>query len=234
MFGRDILVMIPSARFSFRRSLNMVIRVAVFRRSDGAVLCDSTFAETNNAQAAPSAKSVWALVQVLLPFARELGGGGVRSVILRDAEVPTDARAFGAPRPRPPMEITVAHGTHVAVTVIAPVRKMPTAKLYCDHLHKFILTSLLRRSNNENEAVINAPNASDGNLERDESFDIRAYMESFVSSGSNSSSFFSSEASSDRSDSEAEFADSTPETPLLEIDTTALGAEVARAMESFL
>lgn len=207
----------------------MSLRVAVFRRTDGAVLCDSTFGDASNAHAAPSAKSVWALVQVLLPFARELGGGGVRSVVLRDADVPTDARAFSSPRPRPPMEITVAHGTHVAVTVTAPVEKMPSAKPFCDHLHKFILTTLLRRPNSENEAITDLPLASDANLERNESFDIRAYMESFVSSGSDSS-FFSSDASSDRSDSHA---GNTPDTPMPEVDTTALRQEIERVWELF-
>ncbi len=211
----------------------MTTRVAVFRRGDGAVLCDSTFGTAEATQAAPSAKSVWALVQVLLPFARELGGGGVRSVVLRDADIPADARAFGAPRPRPPIEITVAHGTYVAVTVTGPARKMQSAKGFCDHLHKFILTTLLHRPNNESEATTDVLNASDANLERNDSFDIRAYMESFVSSGSNSSLFFSSDASSGSSNSHADFAGNMSQAPLPEIDTTALDKEIVRAMKSF-
>lgn len=211
-----------------------MLRVAVFRCADGAVLFEAAHGARArrplSTRTLPTSKAVWALVRALLPLARTLDGGGLRTALLRAADPPSDARAFGAAQPRAAVQIVVAHGALLAVALTihahAHAKASATARTICDRLHKYILTKLLSRPASAApaaEAEAPAPTSP---------FDLQAYMQSFADSD-RSSSFFSSELSEDATSTTLSHVE-TPEAPLIEIDSAPLQAEVAAAVAPLL
>lgn len=219
------------------------VRVNVFRRADGVALYDGSF---STGAVAPKSSAVWEVVRVLLQIAREVGGGAVRSVSFRAADAPPDARAFGVLRSRPPIAVAVAHGDLFAVTAASTLSERSrdhnaqVAKDVCHRIHEFILADLVRHPQevHNRETLVNMdPNldhegASDGTAV----FALRARMESFVPSGSTSSSFLSTDVTTDSGTSLSSESGSSepPETPLVEIDTSALSQEVELVARAFL
>jgi len=203
----------------------MVFFVAIFRRTDGAILYEDSFSrgESPSGSPSPSAKSVWALVQVLLPFAREVGGGGVRSVVLRAADTPRVS--FGANEVHRRREIAVAHGTLLAVTVTSSENQSAEAKALADRLHKFLITH--PKDSDETGEENNQAALPDA-------FDFHAYMESFVTSDNSSSESSIRTQSSDLSDLENSPRPNPPPVQLVEIDVDALREEIVNAMDAIL
>lgn len=203
----------------------MVFFVAIFRRTDGTVLYEDSFSRGENpsTSATPSAKSVWALVQVLLPFAREVGGGGVRSVVLRAADTPRVS--FGDNEVHRRREIAVAHGTLFAVTVTSSENQSAASKALADRLHKFLLTCP-KDSDKTGEENNEAP--------QPDAFDFHAFMEPFVSSDNSSSESSLPTQSSDLSELGNSPHANPPPVQLVEIDVDALREEIVNAMDSIL